>query len=519
MLIGFGLNSDALNPSDTVECGFSFSSNASGEKKEMQPVLKESHIRFYTEKEGSETVFSARKSSKSINEKIERYALTDNHLQRPEINSLEYEITRPNDTALAGVSFSHFLPKAFTKLFDEFEGNPDLFIKILTNQSGYLLQEKFDSEKFGKAFKEAVLLLYKEILDNADPHKRKTSQAIKTFEAVKADFSFENIQNFLTSLYKEQKEELKRIVAEKASDLQEIMKESSNLQTSELRFAPLSGRIHFAVETVRNFFTEHLKYLGPLREEPKPVYPLGHTMDSRDVGIRGEHTAAVLNTHSSTVVEYIPSGQFAADELNLCPKSSPLSEALLDWLDYMGIVSDVKTADMGNIGVELKVSLDDGFWHDLTHVGIGVSQVLPIVVSALLADKGTALIFEQPELHLHPRVQTRLADFFLSMAILKKQCIVETHSEYLVNRLRYRSVIAEGNQISDALVIFFVERKDGCSAYQEIKINEFGVIKNWPRGFCDENEENAAKTLKAAMEKRKRKSGKRNSPVSGKQNA
>ncbi|MDM8525769.1 DUF3696 domain-containing protein [Desulfococcaceae bacterium HSG8] len=308
------------------------------------------------------------------------------------------------------------------------------------------------------------------------------------------------------------------IVSGSFADFHEFKKDIS-VRKSSFSFTHLPSDVHFAVENIRSCFTEHLKYLGPLREEPKPIYPLGHTMDSRDVGIRGEHTAAVLNTHSGTYVEYIPSEQFATDEPNPCSRSSPLSDAVLDWLDYMGVVSNVKTADMGNAGVELKVTLDDVFWHDLIHVGIGVSQVLPIVVSALLAEKGTTLIFEQPELHLHPRVQTRLADFFLSMAILKKQCIVETHSEYLINRLRYRSVIAEGDQVSDELVIFFVERKEGRSTYREIKINEFGVIRNWPRGFFDENEENAANTLKAAMKKRSASRDNFRSAEPGKRNA
>jgi predicted ATPase len=87
------------------------------------------------------------------------------------------------------------------------------------------------------------------------------------------------------------------------------------------------------------------------------------------------------------------------------PISECLPKAVLDWLDYMGVASDIKTVDKGKLGYELKVVTgNSGALHDLTHVGVGVSQVLPILVQSLLAEKGSTLIFEQPELGLHPRV-------------------------------------------------------------------------------------------------------------------
>jgi predicted ATPase len=132
-----------------------------------------------------------------------------------------------------------------------------------------------------------------------------------------------------------------------------------------------------------------------------------------------------------------------------------------------------------------------------------VSQVLPILVLALLADPGSTLIFEQPELHLHPRVQTRLADFFVSLATLDKQCLVETHSEYLINRLRFLAAVAEDDNVSLSTLLYFVERDKAHSHYRPIRINQFGVIDDWPSGFFDESEELAASILKAGAAKRR----------------
>src|SRR5258708_35331981 len=139
--------------------------------------------------------------------------------------------------------------------------------------------------------------------------------------------------------------------------------------------------------------------------------------------------------------------------------------------------------------------------HDLTHVGVGVSQVLPIVVMCLLAAPDTTIILEQPELHLNPKVQTRLADFFLSMAMLRKQCLIETHSEYLINRLRLRSALAEGTSVSELLKLYFVEKTGGLTTYRDVRINEYGTIRDWPKGFFDQNQREIEAIILAASEK------------------
>ena len=105
---------------------------------------------------------------------------------------------------------------------------------------------------------------------------------------------------------------------------------------------------------------------------------------------------------------------------------------------------------------------------------------------------------------MHPKVQTRLADFFVSMNALGKQCILETHSEYLINRLRYLVAKSNEDKIAQDTMIYFVEKEDGHSIYRPITINKYGVIEDWPKGFFDESEDIASMTLRAGMEKRKR---------------
>ena len=122
----------------------------------------------------------------------------------------------------------------------------------------------------------------------------------------------------------------------------------------------------------------------------------------------------------------------------------------------------------------------------LPDVGFGVSQVLPILVMGLLAPEHTLLIIEQPELHLHPRVQARLGDFFVGLSQCNKQCLIETHSENLVNQLRYHIVAAGGQEKSDCMIYFVDQDEKGATKFEPVEISPNGNILNWPSGFFDE---------------------------------
>jgi predicted ATPase len=257
------------------------------------------------------------------------------------------------------------------------------------------------------------------------------------------------------------------------------------------------------------FFTNAVKYLGPLRDEPKALYPLATGIDPSDVGLRGEYTAAVLDLHKGQRIRYLPTSSFQSPEIKPLTSMRTLEAAVTDWLFYLGVAESVVTVDKGKLGHELKV-VPPGLSqpHDLTHVGVGVSQVLPILVMCLLAEPDTTLVFEQPELHLHPKVQTLLGDFFLSMGILGKQCVLETHSEYLINRLRFRSAAETGkSELARAIKMYFVEKRGDTSFFRPVVVNEFGAIPDWPDGFFDQSQSEAEQILRAATRKRQARGG------------
>jgi len=253
--------------------------------------------------------------------------------------------------------------------------------------------------------------------------------------------------------------------------------------------------------SVVEHFTRGIWYLGPLRDNPRAIYELPPVPEDPDVGLRGEYTASVLQHHGADMVFCPLPGQseFRSEQMSL-------REAVTRWLAHMGLVDKVSTSDRGKIGTELSLHLADvDKALDLTNVGIGVSQVLPSIVMGLLAPVGSSVLLEQPELHLHPRVQSILGDFMIGLARSGRQCIVETHSEYLINRLRRRIAEAQGDSLQRLIQIYFVERVDGCSTFRPVEPNEYGAIPDWPKGFFDQGPDEAQMIIQAATRKRQAK--------------
>lgn len=513
-----------VNTSLTVNNYYIFTASSEGNKEitQLNPILNQSnmHVHFINNEEEEDAevreFINVQKSLEDISQRKIKLKLPVEGIEYQD--SLEYTVEtngRPDIFQLfsvgeekipQGARMFHFLPDTLFAVHNKAQEaakrliylytNPDNRYRVLTSKSlkGNL------TPKFVELVMEEIhfISLSRTNEKNELIELRDFSERLKL---LKEEFNVKNLHLFLDILTEEMKKDYEIRMKEKEEDLLRALMEEKE---THLELAPmdLSDALINGRESISNFFSKKVKYLGPLRDEPKPIYPYSGTTDSKDVGFKGEFTAAVLEIHKDTKVTYISPN---SDENMNKKRSVPLIEAVLDWLQYMGVAEKVKTTDQGKLGHELKVMVEDGRgFHDLTNVGVGVSQVLPILVLSLLSEEGSSLIFEQPELHLHPRVQTRLADFFVSMMQLNKQCIIESHSEYLINRLRYRSVISENEEISKNVMIYFVEKENGKSHYNQVRINKFGVIEDWPKGFFDENEKNSAHILKAAMSKRKK---------------
>ena len=225
--------------------------------------------------------------------------------------------------------------------------------------------------------------------------------------------------------------------------------------------------------------------------------PPDSSSHGRDIGTRGENVAAVLNSLGDTLARVpLPDGY---------ERLMFVGEALDCWLEWFGLADAATVRDQGRYGPALNVHPPGAARSvNLSAVGAGVSQVLPVLLLCLLSDPADVLILEQPELHLHPALQKRLADFLLVFVRAGRQILVETHSDHLVNRLRYQVASDDTDEIRDLVKLICAEQKDGITTYRESEINEYGGLsEDWPDGFLDISARSAQDLVRHSLRKMK----------------
>ena len=127
-----------------------------------------------------------------------------------------------------------------------------------------------------------------------------------------------------------------------------------------------------------------------------------------------------------------------------------------------------------------------------TNVGFALSHVLPVVL-AMLAPRGTLVLIENPEAHLHPRGQTKLGELAARAASAGVQIFVETHSDHLSDGVR---IAVRDSLIAPTDVLFhYFWREGGKSQVTSPEIGEDGRLSHWPQGFFDQHDENLSRLL------------------------
>lgn len=130
---------------------------------------------------------------------------------------------------------------------------------------------------------------------------------------------------------------------------------------------------------------------------------------------------------------------------------------------------------------QVRVSMT-GRASNLTDVGYGVSQALPVVVESVVGSDERILLLQQPEVHLHPRAQAALGTFFADLvASQRKQFIIETHSDYLIDRIRQE--VANGRLRPEAVSVLFFDRSRGATKVHPMKLDKLGNLINAPKQY------------------------------------
>ena len=246
------------------------------------------------------------------------------------------------------------------------------------------------------------------------------------------------------------------------------------LSDLELQFEKFCGRIY---------------YLGPLRQDPERQYIWSGGRPA-DVGRRGELAVDALiaaqadGKRNSRGFVLRKQGRRRTNRITV-------EQHVAEWLKELGLISSftVQAVDdrrtLYRVSVRRNPSSPDVL---LTDVGFGVSQVLPILVLLAYVPEGSTVLLEQPEIHLHPAVQSKLADVVIEAAKARSvQVVVESHSEHFLMRIQRRIAeheLPRGLTLTpDDCKLYFCDTANGAATIEPLQLDLYGNIVNWPNDF------------------------------------
>jgi predicted ATPase len=241
-----------------------------------------------------------------------------------------------------------------------------------------------------------------------------------------------------------------------------------------------------------------ISYLGPLRVPAARLYSWPGNVPP-EVGWRGENAVQALLA--------------ATDRKLNWKRQTPLQDfqvVVATWLARMGLVESFAVDEIAPDRSEYEVLVRTSETAEevkLTDVGFGVSQALPVIVQCFYATPNSTVLVEQPEIHLHPSVQSSLADLFVAAISAREdgaprgvQLIVESHSEHLLRRLQ--RLIAEEKVSKNDVAIYFCYPGPNGSDVDLLELNEYGDIINWPPDFFGDELEDVAVQAQVGMQRR-----------------
>lgn len=223
------------------------------------------------------------------------------------------------------------------------------------------------------------------------------------------------------------------------------------------------------------------------RHSPQRVYP-------REGGVTDVRTRRLL-------------AGIDAHALEAWRRGDGLGATVVAGLDALGIADGLSVRQLSESMSAVQLSDNrTGVESSLMEFGYGASQVIPVLEGCALPGPGP-LFVEQPEIHLHPRAQGQLAQI-LCDASRRRQMIVETHSDHMINRAR--RLVAEGKMKASDVIIHYVDRDADGSHVVTLGLDDLGdFTRDWPDGFYDER---YLETMKIAEAQAKRARPRKASP-------
>lgn len=235
-----------------------------------------------------------------------------------------------------------------------------------------------------------------------------------------------------------------------------------------------------------------LVYVNAERLGPRKFYHHSEVFARRgNLGTRGEYTPNYLSARQD---ESLSSNDPRCPD----PRHRRLMEVIDHWLQEVTPgahlqLETIQDADAIIAGFSFDHPGDVGTRrYRATNVGFGLSYTLP-VLTALLEPSGSLCLIENPEAHLHPKGQTRLAELAVRASLAGVQVVVETHSDHFMDGVRI--AVREGLVRPEDVAFHYFSRDGAEAAVSSPRVDTDGRLSTWPEGFFDQHEDNLIKLL------------------------
>ena len=217
-----------------------------------------------------------------------------------------------------------------------------------------------------------------------------------------------------------------------------------------------------------------------------------HSFDFPNCGFQGEYVAQIIS-----MLDY----SFKVEKERLHPDNNNrrLEEQVNSWLnELMPGVSIRAKRSMDTLTAQIQVEnhFTKGEPVLATNIGFGISYVLPIIATGLIAEKGSFVIVENPEAHLHPAAQSKVSVFLAMLANSGVHVIIETHSDHIINGIQLATAKKKIDPSIIAINFFNQSEAKEQPEIEQITINSKGELSNWPKGFFDQIQRDYAELFK-----------------------
>lgn len=239
---------------------------------------------------------------------------------------------------------------------------------------------------------------------------------------------------------------------------------------------------------------KRFQYIQTDRIAPNIFYDLNDEFINNDnIGINGEYTAHYLaeNRHQLLRISALKHKRSVTNQL---------LENVSLWLSEISNGIEVSTriyTELQKVNLTYKYIYGDNTTNDYTplNVGFGITYVLPIIVAILKAKPDDLLIIENPESHLHPAGQSKIAELCAIASANGVQIIVETHSDHFLNGIRVATKEGPLTPEQSSIYYFKKDKDELETKIDKINIDKDGSIDSYPKGFFDQFDEDLDKLI------------------------